>query len=593
MFSTLIIECRIAKLSSNCTALNYATKCNVVSDGPVRRQFCWCGWAMHRTSIAMDRSLRYLLDIDITSVGDQLPDLSAAEAEASPSKCRPGSLSDVTPSDMSQIDSSVVVAKTGHTYFSPEDGFAVSPQRQSNHDSGTNHLHVSDTLSHDLLVSAPKSDDKNDDCIFRPETIADDRDQNLRFLSLKESSSGTCCERATNIEVVEDSEVALKITGTRSTNTDIKNRVEVDQDESNGLRITGPPSFGDQGFHREVHSQTRTVAQTGAESNSGACRAVPFLSDVEQDAAKRIHEPLALQRFCPPLISSCISPRYKMVDEVIPETKQESLSVSSEPSCPFHRGHNKVERATAAVLPNAHGSVRRQSQEASQSATVRDTLTALVEMRKGAVESSDFRQEYVDEFGTDLGLLTSNLSQRKRSEVGTSRGMSHDVPITDFELSNGGLDNATKTSPIVRTLDRSFIDIGNKTALGHISQLYLTPITKTTRGLHESRADDDAPLSRWRRKRRKTGTNVGQSSRGDDNGKAEQVKLQRALRNRESARRSRIKSKLQFQNMERRYAELSEENIGLVTLVESLLPQSMKLRPSQGGEILDSAMRPS
>lgn len=52
----------------------------------------------------------------------------------------------------------------------------------------------------------------------------------------------------------------------------------------------------------------------------------------------------------------------------------------------------------------------------------------------------------------------------------------------------------------------------------------------------------------------------------------EDIKKQRARRNRESARRSRVKSKLHFQKMEDTYVRLRDENHALKNLIEGLLP---------------------
>lgn len=54
--------------------------------------------------------------------------------------------------------------------------------------------------------------------------------------------------------------------------------------------------------------------------------------------------------------------------------------------------------------------------------------------------------------------------------------------------------------------------------------------------------------------------------------RAEQLRLRRILRNRESARRSRLKSKSRLQEMERNFAKLKAENDALSHLVDSMLP---------------------
>ena len=57
----------------------------------------------------------------------------------------------------------------------------------------------------------------------------------------------------------------------------------------------------------------------------------------------------------------------------------------------------------------------------------------------------------------------------------------------------------------------------------------------------------------------------------------------RAQRNRESARRSRIKTKKHFEDMERKYELVSGENANLRALVETLLPKCME----RNGELRD------
>lgn len=59
-----------------------------------------------------------------------------------------------------------------------------------------------------------------------------------------------------------------------------------------------------------------------------------------------------------------------------------------------------------------------------------------------------------------------------------------------------------------------------------------------------------------------------------------QKKELRAQRNRESARRSRIKTKKQFQDMEERYKTVSKENARLRNMVEDLLPKCMEKSPA-------------
>jgi Basic region leucine zipper len=71
-----------------------------------------------------------------------------------------------------------------------------------------------------------------------------------------------------------------------------------------------------------------------------------------------------------------------------------------------------------------------------------------------------------------------------------------------------------------------------------------------------------------------------QNEAGSDSGvKSEDVKLQRAQRNRESAKRSRLKSKLLHQKMTATYDRLRDENRALKGLVEKLVEECRSAPP--------------
>lgn len=163
-----------------------------------------------------------------------------------------------------------------------------------------------------------------------------------------------------------------------------------------------------------------------------------------------------------------------------------------------------------------------------------------------------------------------------KSEMGKIRKLPFDAPITDVEISNGGFGNIAKASRVaVRSTiqPKGILCNGSAILSDHIE---LISKDKRCRGRPRHEANESSHLSMQRKKRQKS---ITAKSSGDKHAKlqAEEMKLKRAIRNRESARRSRIKSKVKFQNMERRYAELSDENIGLTSLVDSLLSPTSKL----------------
>lgn len=62
----------------------------------------------------------------------------------------------------------------------------------------------------------------------------------------------------------------------------------------------------------------------------------------------------------------------------------------------------------------------------------------------------------------------------------------------------------------------------------------------------------------------------------------------RALRNRESARRSRLKSKLHVQTMEATYLQMSHENMALRQLIEQLVPRCLQAQSPQLAALLQA-----
>lgn len=170
----------------------------------------------------------------------------------------------------------------------------------------------------------------------------------------------------------------------------------------------------------------------------------------------------------------------------------------------------------------------------------------------------------------------------------------YDAPITDFEISHGGFGGKVDTSYDANKPSNAHMDITYQDALSHLSEadLLTTSRHKKTRGRPEIDAGNGASLSRWRQKRRRT-NDIASLCGKEDESKAEQMKLQRAMRNRESAKRSRVKSKVQFQNMERKYAELTDENMALTTLIGTLLPPCIDLIPKDAKEALELATNPA
>lgn len=163
-----------------------------------------------------------------------------------------------------------------------------------------------------------------------------------------------------------------------------------------------------------------------------------------------------------------------------------------------------------------------------------------------------------------------------KGEVGKTRKLPFDAPITDMEISHGGFGNIVKASRVaVRPTiqPQGIVCNGSAILSDHIE---LVSKGKRCRGRPTHEANESSHLSMQQKKRQKL---ITAKISSDKHAKlqAEEMKVKRAMRNRESARRSRIKSKIQFQNMERRFAELSDENIGLTSLVDSLLSTSSKL----------------
>lgn len=157
-----------------------------------------------------------------------------------------------------------------------------------------------------------------------------------------------------------------------------------------------------------------------------------------------------------------------------------------------------------------------------------------------------------------------------------SSGECLDTPITDHEISHG----LPPQNPAV--LDSRAT--GNQST-GKRSTAIIDELTKDMQGSarhkrqkmeQESGPEDDAPIAQWRHLRRDSMKN-NLTSNKEELTRAEQLKLRRAMRNRESARRSRIKSKVQFQTLEQRYAQLSVENIALNNLVEMIIPSSLRV----------------
>lgn len=185
------------------------------------------------------------------------------------------------------------------------------------------------------------------------------------------------------------------------------------------------------------------------------------------------------------------------------------------------------------------------------------------------------------------------ISHQQENAHVSSGTLPYDAPITDFEISHGGFDGKVDVSDDASKPSDARMHITHQDALSHLSEadLVTTRKQKKPRGRPETGAGDDALRSRWRQKRRKT-NDIASSCGKDDKSRAEQMKLQRALRNRESAKRSRIKSKVQFQNMERKYAELTDENVALTTLIGDLLPPCMDLIPKDAKEALELATNP-
>lgn len=160
-----------------------------------------------------------------------------------------------------------------------------------------------------------------------------------------------------------------------------------------------------------------------------------------------------------------------------------------------------------------------------------------------------------------------------------------DAPITDHEISHGLLSRNSNTSDF-KTIGNQSLEKNNVIVIDEITKdVQASAKHKRQKMEQESGPGDDAPIAQWRYLQRDS-MNKSVSGNKEEQTKAEQLKMRRAMRNRESARRSRIKSKIQFQTLEQRYAQLSGENFALNTLVEMIIPPSLRIASREATEEL-------
>lgn len=103
-------------------------------------------------------------------------------------------------------------------------------------------------------------------------------------------------------------------------------------------------------------------------------------------------------------------------------------------------------------------------------------------------------------------------------------------------------------------------------------------------GIGNMRTREEEDNAQWGLKKQKSNENDIVDAKSELE-RAEELRLRRIIRNRESARRSRQKSKTRFQEMERNFAQLKAENDALNNLVGSMLPACLPVGENGQNEV--------
>lgn len=526
--------------------------------------------------------------MDAISAADQLPSLSILDSSAPSTKVRPGNLSDVTPSNTSEMENVVVHDKSKQRYFNHRgDGDVVSQVEDK--ELFDSHQHeVRLTFGNEFSLLSKKQNAKCETALLQPELDVSEthREQHPQFLKFQRTHFNMCLAERLKMEACV-SEAMQSISGTGASGTSTQPDRDTQRSGINDDGTTQKANLTDPKSPREALPRYRSAGDWQPETRSSKVPVVSFVPERDVSLRQGLGVPLLQLQYCTlPVLNTGNPAQYMVSQENIQDMKEGSMTGGVGSNIPV-LSIEKSNDIGSNITPAGYSDIQMDNGGARQtinsSEIINKTSTSTTNVQSADVGSSRLHYSSdLSRFVRGLGMWTADFSHHEQIALGPNGTLPYDAPITDFEISNGGFDDIMNASRDASKLGNAGIEIPSEGVLSHMSDADLVATNKKTRGRPEAAGDDDAPLSRWRKKRQKT-NNVGLSSDKDENGRAEQMKLQRALRNRESARRSRIKSKVHFQNMERRYAELSEDNVGLTTLVDSLLPPSMKLVRKESG----------